>query len=190
MPEPVAEVVPRTQIAAVCPIRRAAEVRRLVPAVTGARQRLDDQLEVRLHRLGLPLELASVGVREAGARLRLQLVGGDVLGLERQGLGEVAFELGGALARDPVDEIERDVVESGITKTVDRAPDVVRSGNAIQHVQKGPVEALCAKRHTVDAVSAQKRGELGRHRLRIRLDRDLVRVRQAPRAAARAPRAR
>ena len=139
---------------------------------------LDDQLEVRLHRLGLPLELASVGVREAGARLRLQLVGGEVLGLERQGLGEVAFEVGGALARDPVDEIERDVVKSGITKKVDGAPDVVRPGNTIQHVQKGPVEALCANRDTVDTVSAQKLGQLGRHRLGVRLDRHLIRVRQ------------
>ena len=49
-----------------------------------------------------------------------------MLGLERQGLGEVALELGGALARDAVDEIERDVVEPGITKSVDGTPDVVR----------------------------------------------------------------
>ena len=61
-----------------------------------------------------------MGVREARARLRLQLVRGDVLGLERERLGEVALEVGGALARDAVDEIERDVVESGITQDGER----------------------------------------------------------------------
>ena len=48
-----------------------------------------------------------------------------MLRLERQRLGEVALELGGALARDPVDEVERDVVESGLAKKDDGAPDVV-----------------------------------------------------------------
>ena len=96
-------------------------------------------------------------VREARARLRFQLVRGEVLGLEREGLGEVAFEVGGALARDAVDEIERDVVESGITKNVDGAPDVVGSGNALEHVEQVRVEALRAERHAIDAVSSQKR---------------------------------
>ena len=58
-----------------------------------------------------------MGVREAGARLRFELVRGDVLRLERQCLGEVALELGGLLARDAVDEIEGDVVNTGITET-------------------------------------------------------------------------
>ncbi len=75
-------------------------------------------------------------VREAGAGLCLELVCGDVLRLEREGLGEVAFEVGGALAGNPVDEIERNVVESGITENVDGAADVVRSGNTLEHVQK------------------------------------------------------
>ena len=56
-----------------------------------------------------------MGVREAGARLRFQLVRGDVLGLQGECLVEVACEVGGALARDAVDEVERDVVNSGIT---------------------------------------------------------------------------
>ena len=60
------------------------------------------------------LELCSMRVREARSGLRLLLVGGNVLGLERQGIGEVACEVGGLLARDAVDEIERDVVNSGI----------------------------------------------------------------------------
>ena len=73
-------------------------------------------------------------VGEAGARLRLELVRGDVLRLEREGIVEIGLEVGGLLARDAVDEIERDVVNSGITKSVDRAPDVVRLGNTVEHV--------------------------------------------------------
>ena len=115
-------------------------------------------------------------VREARARLRLQLVRGQVLGLEREGLGEVAFEVGGALAGDPVDEVERDVVESGIAQDVERHAGR-RRGRATRSSTSSRcgVEALRADRHTVDTVSAQKRGELGRHRLRIRLDGHLAR---------------
>ena len=94
-----------------------------------------------------------MGVREAGSRLCFQLVRGDVLRLERQRLGEVACEVGGLLARDAVDEIERDVVESGITNNVHGAPDVVGPCAAFQHVQKVHVERLCANRHAIDTVS-------------------------------------
>ena len=59
-----------------------------------------------------------------------------MLGLERQGVREVRFEVGGALAGDPVDEIERDVVETGITESLHCAPDVVRTGNALQHFEQ------------------------------------------------------
>ena len=76
-----------------------------------------------------------------------------MLRLQGQRLVEVACELGGLLARDPVDEIERDVVESGITQRVGRPPDVVGLGNAIQYREEPAVEALCSDRHTVDAVS-------------------------------------
>ena len=111
-----------------------------------------------------------MGVREARSGFRFQLVRGEVLGLERQGLGEVALYLGGALAGDPVDEVERDVVKSGITKKIDGAPDVVRSGNALEHLEQARLEALRAERDAVHAVAAQQRRELGRHRLRVRLD--------------------
>ena len=83
-----------------------------------------------------------MGVREAGARFRFELVRGDVLRLERQGLGEVACQVGGALAGDPVDEIEGDVVKTGITKMVERTPDVVGSGNAVEHLEEVRLEAL------------------------------------------------
>ena len=56
-----------------------------------------------------------MGVREARPRLRLELVAGEMLRRECEGFAEVAFQVGGALARNPVDEIQRSVVESGIT---------------------------------------------------------------------------
>ena len=64
-------------------------------------------------------------VREARARLRLELVAREVLGLERERLGEVRVEVGPGLARDAVDEVERDVVESGVTERANGPPDVV-----------------------------------------------------------------
>ena len=57
-----------------------AEVGRLVPAVAGPGQRLDDPLEVVLHRVGLTLELFAVRVREARSGLRLELVAGQCSG--------------------------------------------------------------------------------------------------------------
>ena len=76
-----------------------------------------------------------------------------MLGLERERLGEVVVEVGGGLARDAVDEIERDVVETGITENVHGPADVLGLRAAFQHGQKGGVEALCAQRHSIDTVS-------------------------------------
>jgi len=90
---------------------------------------------------------------EARARLGLQLVAGQVLGLERERLGEVGLEVGGALAGNPVEEIERYVVKSGITQNVDRAPDVAGACAPLQHLQQPRLERLRAQRHTIDTVS-------------------------------------
>src|SRR5581483_11310766 len=64
--EPVAEVVPRAQIALVV-----------------------DALEVVLHRVGLPRELRSPGLGEARSRLRLELVAGEMLRRERERVAEI-----------------------------------------------------------------------------------------------------
>jgi len=82
-------------------------------------------------------------MREPRARLRLELVQGKVLRRERESLRQVMVEVGGLLARDPVDEIDGNVVDSGITKTVHRPADVLGPATAIEHVQKVHVEALC-----------------------------------------------
>ena len=59
-----------------------------------------------------------------------------MLRLEREGVVEVGFEIGGALAGDPIDEIERDVVKSGIAKMMHGASDVVRLGNTLEHFEQ------------------------------------------------------
>ena len=155
-----------------------AEVRRLVPAVARTEERLDDALEVVLHRLRLAMELCPVGVRKPGPRLRLELVAREVLGPKRERLAYVGIEVGGSLPRDPIDEIQRDVVKSGITKMVKGTSDVVRTGNAVEDGEQPRLERLRAERDAVDAVAAKERRQSRRHRLRIRLDRHLGRWRQ------------
>ena len=112
-------------------------------------------------------------MREARSGLRLELVAREVLGAERERLVDVGIECGGALAGDPVDEVERDVVESGIAKMVESASDVVRTGNTLEHLEQLRVEGLRAERDPRHAPIAKQRGKLGRHRLGIRLHRDL-----------------
>ena len=101
-----------------------------------------------------------------------------MLRLEREGVTEVGGEIGGALAGNPVDEVERDVVKLGITKMMHGASDVVRSGNALEHAQQLRLEGLRAERDPGHAGGAQRVRELRGHRLRVRLDRHLGRRRQ------------
>ncbi len=103
-----------------------------------------------------------------------------MLGRERQSLRKVTIEIGGLLARDPVDEIERDVVERGITKSMNGAPDVVRTGNALEHLEQPWCERLRPERDPGDAAFAQQRGQLRRDRLRVRLDGHLRARQEAP----------
>ena len=90
-------------------------------------------------------ELRAVRMREARSRLCLQLVTGDVLGLQRQRVAQVGVEVGGALAGDSVDEIQRDVVKPGIAKSVDGSSDVVRAGLPVEHLEQPRPEALRAE---------------------------------------------
>src|SRR6185312_17063689 len=97
---------------------------------------------------------------------------------ERERLTEVCLQRGGALAGDAVDEIERDVVKSGITEMVEGTADGVRTGNAIEYLEQLGLEALRAERDAVDPCAAQEPRERRRHRLRVRLDGDLLCPRQ------------
>ena len=101
-----------------------------------------------------------------------------MLGLERERLGEIGVEVGGALAGDAVDEIERDVVESGITKSVHGAPDVVRRGAALEHGEQVRLEALRAERDAVHPRSQEQPASSGVTVSGIRLDGQLLRRRQ------------
>ena len=76
-----------------------------------------------------------------------------MLRFERERLGEVGLEIGGPLAGDPVDEIERDVVETGITENVHGPPDVLGLRATLQYGKQRRLEALCAHRHAIDTVS-------------------------------------
>ena len=178
VPAPVAEVVVRAEVAPACALSVETEVRRLVPAVTRHRERVDDLLEVPLHRVRLARELVSVGEREARARLGLELVAREVLGLEGESVREVAVEVGDRLARYAVDEIERDVVEAGLAQKADGTTDVVGRGLSLENVEQMWPEALHAERHARHAVRAQERRQLRGHRLRVGLDRDLLRARK------------
>ena len=122
-------------------------------------------------------------VRETRARLRLELVAGEVLGLEGEGVREIRIEVGGALARDAVDEIERDVVKTGITESVNRAPDVIGRCLALEDVEERRPERLRAHRHAVDAVLEQERSQLRASRSPGSPRPSARRRRAAPRAA-------
>ena len=71
-----------------------------------------------------------------------------MLRLERECVVEVGFEIGGALAGYPVDEIERDVVKSGIAEMMHGASDVVRLGNTLEHVEQLAAGTICAPSET------------------------------------------
>ena len=172
MAAPDAEVVRSAQVTPAGVLGRTAEVRGLVPAVAGAGQPFDDELEVRLHRLGLPSELHTVRMGEARAGLRLELVRRDVLGLERERLVEVPLEIRLRLAGDAVDQVEREIVEPGLTQHLERAANVGRLGGAAERAQEPRVERLRAERDAVDAGAAEQRRERRVDRLGIRLDRD------------------
>jgi hypothetical protein len=94
-----------------------------------------------------------VRVGEARARLRLELVAGEVLRAERERLAQVGLEVGGALARDPVDEIERDVVKSASRRCVD-ARRTSSGRPALEHLEQAGLEALRAERDRVHAAAA------------------------------------
>src|SRR5262249_37833684 len=99
----------------------------------------------------------------------LELVARQVLGLESERLAQVAIEVGGALAGNAVDEIERDVVESGITESVHGLPDVVRRRLPLEHLEQTRLEALSADGNARHTSSAQEPGHLDADRLGGRL---------------------
>src|SRR5204863_7662888 len=97
--------------------------------------------------LRLAFELVPVRVGEPRSGLRLELVIGEVLRCKRERLGEIRVEIGGALAWNPIQEIERDVVKCDITESMERAPDGIRTGLSLENLEQPRLEALSAERH-------------------------------------------
>src|SRR5581483_745257 len=114
-------------------------------------------------------------VRETCARLRLQLVAGEMLGPELDRVFEIGVEVCHGLTRDAVEEVEREIVEAGIAEERERAPYVRRLRTPLEHGEEVRAEALRAERDARHTCAAQRAGELRRHRLRVGLDRDLFR---------------
>ena len=102
-----------------------------------------------------------------------------MLRLERDRLGEVALEVGLALAGNPVDQVERDVVEAGFAQRPHGRAHVLRARAPLERLEQVRLEALRAERDAVDAVLAQQRGEAGRDGLGVGLDGRLGGGRQA-----------
>src|SRR6266498_984056 len=175
-----AEVVPTQPVGHVVPALAPfpAEVGRLVPPEPGSDEGLDHLLEIALHGVLLAGELGSPGVDEPRSRLGLELVAGEVLRRQSQSRCEIALQVGGALTGNSVDEIQRDVVKTGITQMVKGATVVVGTGAPLEHGKQPGIEALRPERDSRHAALPQKRGELGRHGLRVRLDSDLGRPRE------------
>ena len=74
-----------------------------------------------------------------------------MLGCERQRLREIELEVGGALAGNAVEEVERDVVEPSVAKKADGSPDVVGARPPLEHGQEMRLEALRPERHAAHA---------------------------------------
>ena len=89
---------------------------------------------------------------------------------ERDRLSEVAREILGALARDAVDQVERDIVEARLAERGHRAADIVGAGPTFERLEQVALKALRSERDPVDTVFAKHLGQSRRHRLRICLD--------------------
>src|SRR5581483_12465276 len=86
---------------------------------------------------------------ERRALLVGERVGRHVIGRERDRGAEVAFPLGGRLARNPEDEIEADVPEGGGTRRLRGALDVGGIVIPTKGAQVTRVERLRAEREPV-----------------------------------------
>ena len=142
---PVGQVVLRAPVV-------AAEVRGLVPAVARRAEARDHVLVVILQQLGLARQLGAVAVREARAGLRLELVVGEVLGLQRECLVDVAVELGAAHARHAEEQVEREVRHARSPQAADRLAHALGGGAPLEHLE------LRVRRTTARRATPARRG--------------------------------
>ncbi len=178
-PDADAEVVlaaPDRQVVT-APAIVAAVVRGLVPAIAGTLEPLDHVLVVILEQLGLARELGAVGEGEARPRLGLELVTGEVIGLERERRVDVAIECSPRLARDAEEHVEVQVGDAGATQRPHGAPHGLGCRPPLEHRELACAEALRPERDA-SAVSHEHLGERVVDRLGIGLHGDLPRGRQ------------
>ena len=174
MPEPVGEIVPRPEVA---PAASSAGGRSSPSRTSGSRPRSASRRRARstppspLPGARAPRRARGRSACPASPRAR-STTGAPAASASASSMS--ALEIGGALPRDAVEEIERDVVKPGITQIVQGAPDVVRRRPPLEHVEELRLEALRAERDPVHAGLAKQPRERRRHRLRVRLDRDLA----------------
>jgi hypothetical protein len=82
------------------------------------------------------------------------------------------------LPREPVDQVEVDVVETGATGLIDGGRHIFERVGAVQHAQLGRLGRLGAQRQAVDAGAAQPLEVLPTQRARVGLERHLTRIRK------------
>jgi len=68
-----------------------------------------------------------------------------VIGAERDRVGEIGLEIGHRLAGNPVDQIQREIVEARVPQMRERAPHVLGPRAALQHPEQVRAEALRAE---------------------------------------------
>ena len=82
-----------------------------------------------------------------------------MLRLERERLVEVGVEIGGALAGDAVDQIERDVVKAGSAESVTARRDVVRARPTLEHVEQAAAGSSARRARRGHTALAQEGGQ-------------------------------
>ncbi len=79
-----------------------------------------------------------------------------MLRAERERFRQVGLEVALGLARDPVEEVEREVVEARVSRNVANAPaHRLGPGPPLEHLEECRLEALRAERDAVHAGRTQ-----------------------------------
>ena len=112
------------------------------------------------------------GDAEARARVDRELIAGDVAGLERGGRRQLAPPRLRRLAGQAEDEVDRDGVEAGGLRGLDRGPRLLRAVTAAEEAERVVGEGLDAERESAHPQPAPRGARVGRHVLGVDLEED------------------